>query len=80
MKKDGKCPFLHPEDDHKKYLDLYHKQCDKYFENYYENVLKKDIHHMFRQRMCICHGLNAKSNRYWNLYKDCTFAHSEEER
>ena len=51
MKKDGKCPFLHPEDDHKIYLDQYHKLCDKYFENYYENVLKKDIHLTNIQRM-----------------------------
>ena len=35
---------------------------------------------MFRQQMCSKHDTNTKTSKFWNLYKECTFAHSEEER
>ena len=76
------CEFLHAHDDAKLYLDQYHERQYKFFTHYYDNVLQEPIHNKFRQVVCTNwnhHHNEFKKSSKWNLYKDCPFAHSEEE-
>ena len=74
----GQCRYLHEDEDSKKYMNEYMENQFAYFTWYYT---KNDweIPYNFRFDMCKIHKTNDKTGPSWNLYRDCIFAHYDEE-
>ena len=81
LKGKGSCEFHHSCDDMDKNLNEYFMACYEFFTDYYANVLKKEIHHKFRQVLCTNpnHEHNKVGGQKWHLHKKCPFAHCQEE-